>query len=47
MSYSGTISIRLDPELHWQVAQASQAKGQSLNAWIVEALERAARHGRV
>jgi predicted HicB family RNase H-like nuclease len=42
-SYSGTISIRLDPELHWQVAQASKVTGQSLNAWIVEALKRAAR----
>lgn len=37
-SFSGKILLRVDPELHGQVAAAAQRSGMSINAWLNEAL---------
>lgn len=36
--YSGTLSLRMDPALHRQVATRAQLENKSINAWISEAL---------
>ena len=40
--YSGRFQLRLDPAEHARVAAAAAAAGKSMNAWIAEALARAA-----
>jgi predicted HicB family RNase H-like nuclease len=37
--YSGKISLRVPVEVHAAVASAAEAKGDSVNQWIKEALE--------
>lgn len=38
--YSGKVLLRMDPELHAQVAMRAEASGKSLNQWAAEMLER-------
>jgi predicted HicB family RNase H-like nuclease len=38
--YSGTLRLRLDPELHRKAATAAMKAGKSLNGFIAESLER-------
>jgi predicted HicB family RNase H-like nuclease len=40
--YSGNFTVRLSPDLHRRVATAATRKGKSVNAFVVEALERSA-----
>ena len=40
--YSGRFQLRLDPAEHARVAAAAAAAGKSMNAWVAEALARAA-----
>jgi predicted HicB family RNase H-like nuclease len=40
--YSGTLSLRISPDLHRRVASKAAAEGKSINAVIGEALERVA-----
>jgi predicted HicB family RNase H-like nuclease len=40
--YSGTLSLRIAPELHRRVASKAAQEGKSINAVIGEALERVA-----
>ncbi len=40
--FSGRMLVRMDPQTHRAVATAAAREGQSLNAWTVEVLERAA-----
>jgi predicted HicB family RNase H-like nuclease len=40
--YSGTFSLRLDPEAHAQLAHAAASRGKSMNAWAAEVLAAAA-----
>ncbi len=43
--YSGKFNLRLDPELHRQVAIEASLAHKSLNAWVREAITKAvARH---
>jgi len=37
-SYSGKVTLRLPPELHAQLAVQAEAKGSSLNNWMVSRL---------
>ena len=37
--YSGTLNLRLGPDLHQRAARAASAFGVSLNAWIKQAVE--------
>jgi predicted HicB family RNase H-like nuclease len=37
--YSGTLSLRLAPELHRRVAEQAAKKGESINAFIAERLK--------
>jgi predicted HicB family RNase H-like nuclease len=39
--YSGRFLVRLKPELHREFAIAAARAGESLNAWVVQTLERA------
>jgi predicted HicB family RNase H-like nuclease len=39
--YSGRFNVRLAPELHRAVAEASAQEGKSLNAWVAEELAQA------
>jgi predicted HicB family RNase H-like nuclease len=39
--YSGSLTLRMPPELHRRVAEAAARAGQSLNGFIKDALERA------
>jgi predicted HicB family RNase H-like nuclease len=41
--FSGTLSLRLAPELHRSVAAAAGLRAKSVNQWIAEALDEAAR----
>ena len=41
--FSGKFNVRLDPTLHRQAATTAQANGQSLNAFVAEALRHAVR----
>ena len=38
--YSGTLNVRLGPELHQRVARTAAESGMSLNRWIRQALEK-------
>jgi predicted HicB family RNase H-like nuclease len=40
--YSGNFTVRVSPELHRRVATTAARKGKSVNAFVVEALERSA-----
>ena len=40
--YSGTLNLRLGPELHGRVAESAAADDISLNAWLVKAIEKEA-----
>jgi predicted HicB family RNase H-like nuclease len=37
--YKGSLNIRMSPNLHYEVATAAASAGQSINAWIVNAIE--------
>lgn len=39
--YSGKFNVRIDPELHADIATAATAQGKSLNQWVSEALNQA------
>ena len=39
--FSGRVLLRLDPELHRDVAVAAAREDQSLNSWLVSAAKRA------
>ena len=39
--FSGRVPLRLSPGLHREAAVAARAEGKSLNAWLVETIERA------
>ena len=39
--YSGQFRLRLDPDLHRQVAIAAQMEGETLNSFVVNTLEHA------
>ncbi len=41
--YSGQFRLRLTPEIHRLLAVAAKAKGKSLNEFVAEAAEKAAR----
>ena len=41
-SYSGTLNVRISPETHCRLATLAKRAGVSLNAFIKEALDRAA-----
>lgn len=38
--YSGRFNVRLDPSLHREIAKSAAARGESMNDWVTEALER-------
>lgn len=42
-AYSGQIMVRVPPDLHARAAMAADARGESLTAFVVGALERAVR----
>ena len=42
---SGQFVTRVPPELHRRISQAATLSGKSLNAWVIEQLERAAASG--
>lgn len=42
--FSGRIPLRIRPEIHRAATAAARAEGKSLNAWIAQAVERAAKH---
>jgi predicted HicB family RNase H-like nuclease len=37
--YSGTLSLRIDPDLHKRVAEPANAAGESINQFIAEKLQ--------
>jgi predicted HicB family RNase H-like nuclease len=37
--FKGSFNVRVNPELHRQVAMAAAEAGESMNAWIAKALE--------
>ena len=45
--FSGRIALRIPRELHRNASTAAQAEGKSLNAWLTEAVERAAAEANV
>jgi predicted HicB family RNase H-like nuclease len=40
--YSGKLMLRIPPEIHAAVATAAELKGQSINQWATDALNREA-----
>jgi predicted HicB family RNase H-like nuclease len=40
--YSGTLSLRLPPDLHRRIAEAAAREGESINAFVADALEKVA-----
>ena len=42
--YSGRIPLRIRPSLHRSATVAAKSEGKSLNAWIAETVERAAKY---
>jgi predicted HicB family RNase H-like nuclease len=42
-AFSGRFNVRIDPELHADVAAAAQAEGKSLNQWVEAVLKEGAR----
>lgn len=43
-SFSGKLSLRLDPDLHRRAALAAQLSGKSLNAWLAEVIQKEAQN---
>lgn len=41
-AYSGKFNVRIDPELHSDIAGKASAEGKSLNQWVAETLQQAA-----
>ncbi len=41
--FSGRFNLRIDPELHRQIAERAALAGESLNGWVAEVLENAVR----
>lgn len=41
--FSGTFTVRIKPELHRDIALEARRARQSLNSWVTDALETAAR----
>jgi len=39
-AFSGRFNLRIDPELHRQVAERAAIYGESLNSWIAEVLRK-------
>jgi predicted HicB family RNase H-like nuclease len=44
-TFSGKFNVRLDPRVHETAVVAAAASGKSLNEWVAETLEQAARAG--
>ena len=42
--YSGRIPLRIPPNLHRAATVAARAEGKSLNSWIAESVEKAAKY---
>ena len=42
--YSGRIPLRIRPSLHRAATVAARSEGKSLNSWIAETVERAAKY---
>ena len=42
--YSGRIPLRIPPSLHRAATVAARSEGKSLNSWIAETVERAAKY---
>jgi predicted HicB family RNase H-like nuclease len=42
-AYSGRFNVRVPADLHAAIASAAAAEGKSLNQWVTDALDRAAR----
>ena len=42
--YSGRIPLRITPSLHRAATVAARAEGKSLNSWIAESVEEAAKY---
>lgn len=40
--YSGRILLRIPPEIHARVAMMAEARGKSLNSWMMELLSKVA-----
>ncbi len=40
-NWSGRFNVRIDPKLHANIAAAAKSRGESLNMFVVEALEQA------
>lgn len=40
-SYSGKFNVRIEPNLHADIATAATAQGKSLNQWVTETLHQA------
>ena len=43
--FSGQFVARVGPELHRAVSQAAQREGKSLNTWVADRLQEAAKRG--
>lgn len=41
-SYSGKLTLRIPPEIHWAVANAAELNKQSINQWATDVLRQAA-----
>ncbi|MBI9082336.1 MAG: type II toxin-antitoxin system HicB family antitoxin [Desulfobacterales bacterium] len=41
--YSGNLMLRISPDIHAAVATASQVRGKSINQWVAEVLDKAAK----
>ena len=39
--FSGKVHLRMPPKIHRAASTAAQAEGKSINAWLVETIERA------
>jgi predicted HicB family RNase H-like nuclease len=39
--YSGTLTLRLSPEIHAEIAAAATVSGKSINKWAAEMLDKA------
>jgi predicted HicB family RNase H-like nuclease len=42
-AFSGKFNVRLDPQIHERAVIAAAAQNKSLNAWVAEAIETAAK----
>ncbi len=41
--FSGTFNLRVGPDVHARVSAAASVAGESMNAWVANTLDRAAR----